>query len=178
MTRDLTHDDLPYRSCVGVVLFNKQGDVWLGKRQWTHDPEHREPNHLWQWPQGGIDKGEEPLAAAKRELYEETSVSSISLIAEVPDWLNYDLQKEMLGIGLKGKYRGQTQRWFAFLFEGEDSEINVKAPGGGAHPAEFSEWRWGTLEEAPDLVVPFKRDVYEKVVANLQSVRATLATKS
>ena len=164
MSKKLTHDDLPYRPCVGVVLFNKQGQVWLGKRQWNHEPEHREPDHLWQWPQGGIDKGEDPRVAAERELYEETSVSSFSFLGEARDWLNYDLQLEMLGVGLKGKYRGQTQRWFAFLFEGDESEINVTAPGGGAHPAEFSEWRWGDLTEAPNLVVPFKRDVYERVV--------------
>lgn len=164
MSKKLTHDDLPYRPCVGVVLFNKQGQVWFGKRQWNQVPEHREPDHLWQWPQGGIDKGEEPLPAAERELYEETNVSSFSFLGEAPDWLNYDLQPEMLGIGLKGKYRGQTQRWFAFLFEGDDNEINVTTPGGGAHPAEFSQWRWGDLTEAPDLVVPFKRGVYERVV--------------
>ncbi|MEM8795470.1 MAG: RNA pyrophosphohydrolase [Pseudomonadota bacterium] len=162
--KNLIHNDLPYRPCVGVVLFNRDGQVFLGKRNWKTDPEHREPDHLWQWPQGGIDKGEDPLEAAKRELFEETNVSSISLLGEAPDWFNYDLQKEMLGIALKGKYRGQTQRWFAFRFEGEDSEIDVLSPGGGVHPAEFSEWRWGELSEAPDLVVPFKRPVYEQVV--------------
>lgn len=168
MTKPPTHDDLPYRPCVGIVLFNQAGKVWLGKRQWSHVPEHHDDDHQWQWPQGGIDNGEDPLEAAKRELFEETNVSSISLLGNVPDWLNYDLQKEMLGIGLKGKYRGQTQRWFAFRFEGDDSEINVVSPGGGDHPAEFSEWRWGRLEEAPDLVVPFKREVYEAVVASFQ----------
>ncbi|MEP2942376.1 MAG: RNA pyrophosphohydrolase [Hyphomicrobiales bacterium] len=168
MTKTLTHDDLPYRPCVGVVLFNKAGQVWLGKRQWSHVPEHRDDEHQWQWPQGGIDEGEDPLEAAKRELFEETNVSSISLLGDVPDWLSYDLQKEMLGIGLKGKYRGQTQRWFAFRFEGDDSEINVVTPGGGEHSAEFSQWRWAALEEAPDLVVPFKRDVYQKVVESFQ----------
>ncbi|MBA4784013.1 MAG: RNA pyrophosphohydrolase [Rhizobiales bacterium] len=165
----LSHDDLPYRPCVGVVLFNQAGKVWLGKRLWMHDPEHREPDHLWQWPQGGIDKGEDPLVAAKRELFEETNVSSVTLLGEVDDWLTYDLQREMLGIALKGKYRGQIQRWFAFRFEGDDSEIDVVAPGGGAHPAEFSEWRWAALEEAPDLVVPFKRPVYERVVESFRS---------
>lgn len=168
MTRILTHDDLPYRPCVGVVLFNREGRVWIGKRRWTHDPEHREPDHLWQWPQGGIDEGENPLEAARRELYEETNVSSASLLGEVADWLAYDLQKEMLGIALKGKYRGQTQRWFAFRFEGDDGEIDVVAPGGGAHPAEFSDWRWAELDEAPALVVPFKRPVYEKVAESFR----------
>ena len=136
----------------------------LEKRVWSHDPEHREPDHLWQWPQGGIDDGEDPLIAAKRELFEETNMSSVTLLAEADEWFNYDLQKEMLGIALKGKYRGQTQRWFAFRFDGDESEINVTEPGGGEHPAEFSEWRWGGIHEGPDLVVPFKRDVYLQVV--------------
>lgn len=164
MSPDLRHEDFPYRPCVGIVLFNKQGKVWFGRRTWQYEPEHKDKDHQWQWPQGGIDEGEDPLEAAKRELFEETSVSSVSLIGTVDEWLKYDLEKEMLGIALKGKYRGQTQRWFAFLFEGDESEIDVKAPGGGAHPAEFSKWRWGNLSEAPDLVVPFKRPVYEKVV--------------
>ncbi len=164
MIKKLVHDDLPYRPCVGIVLFNKRGQVFLGKRQWQHTPEHQQQNHLWQWPQGGIDKGEEPLEAAKRELYEETNVKNFTLLGEAPNWLNYDLEKDMLGIALKGKYRGQAQRWFAFLFNGDEKEINVLEPGGGEHPAEFSEWRWADLEEAPDLVVPFKRPVYEQVV--------------
>ena len=161
----LTHDDLPYRPCVGIVLFNQNGKAWFGKRSWNETPEHTEPDHLWQWPQGGIDHGEDPLEAAYRELFEETSVKSVSLLKEASTWFNYDLQREMLGIALKGKYRGQTQKWFAFRFEGNDEEIDVLKPGGGNHPAEFSTWRWDDLLKGPELVVPFKRDVYEQVVS-------------
>jgi putative (di)nucleoside polyphosphate hydrolase len=115
-------------------------------------------------PQGGIDKGETPIEAAWRELYEETSIKSAELVAEAPEWVYYDLPDESLGIALKGKYRGQRQRWFAFRLTGSESEINVTAPGGGAHPAEFDSWRWEELEALPDLIVPFKRDAYREVV--------------
>jgi putative (di)nucleoside polyphosphate hydrolase len=116
-------------------------------------------------PQGGIDKGEEPLAAALRELFEETSIRSVTLVAEAPGWITYDLPDEALGIALKGKYRGQRQRWFAFRFTGDDSEIDVADPGDGAMPAEFDAWRWEPLEQLPDLIVPFKRAAYLEVVA-------------
>ena len=114
-------------------------------------------------PQGGIDKGEEPLEAAWRELYEETGIKTASLLAEAPDWINYDLPAPLIGIGLKGKYRGQTQRWFAFRFEGSDDEVAINPPPGG-HSAEFDAWEWRRMEELPELIVPFKRDVYLKVV--------------
>jgi putative (di)nucleoside polyphosphate hydrolase len=114
-------------------------------------------------PQGGIDKGEEPIEAAWRELYEETGIQTASLIAEAPDWINYDLPEALIGIGLKGKYRGQTQRWFAFRFEGSDDEIAINPPPGG-HSAEFDEWAWLPMKELPGLIVPFKRQVYESVV--------------
>lgn len=168
MAKSLVHDDLPYRPCVGIALFNNAGKVWFGKRLWNGTPEHEEPNHLWQWPQGGIDKGEAPLDAAYRELFEETNVKSVGLLKEATNWFNYDLQKERLGIALKGKYRGQTQKWFAFRFDGDDSEINVLSPGNGKHKAEFSTWRWGELSAGPDLVVPFKREVYLQVVTEFR----------
>ena len=115
-------------------------------------------------PQGGIDEGEAPYAAALRELYEETNVSSTSLIAEAPDWLTYDLPVEA-GNRWQGRYRGQTQKWFLLRFEGEDAEIDIRRPAGGAHKPEFDAWRWEPLAAVPDLVVPFKRQVYEQVVA-------------
>jgi len=154
---------LPYRPCVGIMVLNRDGLVWVGRRIAEPDGEMSGARQLWQMPQGGIDPGEDALVAARRELYEETGMRSVSLIAEAPDWINYDLPPHLVGIALKGKYRGQTQRWFAFRFEGEDSEIAIDPPPGG-HSAEFDEWAWKPMDELPDLIVPFKRDVYLAVV--------------
>ncbi|WP_018699622.1 RNA pyrophosphohydrolase [Amorphus coralli] len=153
---------LPYRPCVGVALFNAEGKVFIGER--TSGSEHTQVQMAWQMPQGGIDKGEEPLAAAHRELYEETSISSISLIDEAPDWVTYDLPEDLLGVAWKGRYRGQRQKWFAFRFEGAEAEIDVLTPPDG-HKPEFTSWRWEALERLPSIVVPFKRGVYEQVVS-------------
>jgi putative (di)nucleoside polyphosphate hydrolase len=164
---------MPYRDCVGVAVFNAEGRVFIGRRKPADDPEHTSAaQSLWQMPQGGIDKGEAPIDAAWRELFEETSIRSAELITEIDDWIYYDLPDEALGIALKGKYRGQRQRWFAFRFTGDDGEINVLTPGGGAHPAEFDKWRWEELEKLPDLIVPFKRDAYLQVVAGFANVPA------
>lgn len=116
-------------------------------------------------PQGGIDEGETPEQAALRELYEETSMRSVRRLDELPRWLDYDLPEGLAKQVWKGRYRGQTQRWFAFRFEGEESEIDVLAPGGGRHRPEFDAWRWAPVEEVPDLVIPFKRDIYREVLA-------------
>ena len=113
-------------------------------------------------PQGGIDPGEEPLAGAIRELREETSVRSATLIAEYPEWLDYDLPDAALG-RWAGRYRGQTQKWFLFRFTGDESEIAIDPPADPAQHAEFDQWRWERFERLPDLVVPFKRKVYEAV---------------
>lgn len=156
---------MPYRDCVGVALFNHDGTVFIGRRKPDEKSEDRtEVEAPWQMPQGGIDKGEDPLRAALRELHEETNVSSVSLLAEAPEWIYYDLPDEALGIALKGKYRGQRQRWFAFAFTGKDEEIDVHTPGGGKFTAEFDAWRWEKLTRTPGLIVPFKRQAYEKVV--------------
>jgi putative (di)nucleoside polyphosphate hydrolase len=166
-------EQMPYRDCVGVAVFNADGRVFVGRRMPATNPEDTsETEAPWQMPQGGIDKGEKPIDAAWRELFEETSIRSAELIAEIDDWIYYDLPDEALGIALKGKYRGQRQRWFAFRFTGDESEINVTAPGGGAHPAEFDKWRWEELEKLPDLIVPFKRDAYLQVVAGFAKVPA------
>lgn len=157
-------DDLPYRPCVGIMVLNREGLVWSGRRIPIGNSEYDGSPQLWQMPQGGIDKHEDPLKAAYRELYEETGIRSVTLLAEAPDWINYDLPPELIGIGLKGKYRGQTQRWFAFRFEGDEGEIAINPPPGG-HEAEFDQWAWKPMADLPGLIVPFKRTVYENVVS-------------
>ena len=157
-------EKLPYRSCVGVALFDAKGRVWVGSRS-DKDAEGEGEGHWWQMPQGGLDEGENPLKAAFRELYEETSIKRASLIREAYGWFTYDLPPELIGQSWGGRFRGQKQKWFAFRFEGDESEIDVLHPGGGKHKSEFSQWRWEKLARLPDLIVPFKRAVYEKVVA-------------
>lgn len=127
-------------------------------------------------PQGGIDPGEDPYDAALRELYEETSVRSVSLLGETADWLSYDIPTPLAGLAWKGRYVGQRQKWFAFRFAGEESEINVEQPGGG-HKPEFGAWRWERLDRVPALIVPFKRAVYEEVAEQFSRFAAP-ATES
>jgi putative (di)nucleoside polyphosphate hydrolase len=115
-------------------------------------------------PQGGVDPGEDTWEAAKRELYEETSVHSVEKLAEIGDWLTYDIPRTVAGRAWKGRYRGQRQKWFALRFTGRDAEIDVEHPGGGGHKAEFVGWRWEPMQNLPSLIVPFKRPVYERVV--------------
>jgi putative (di)nucleoside polyphosphate hydrolase len=153
--------DLPYRPCVGIMLINRLGGVWVGRRRpkWAGDGSA----HIWQMPQGGIEPGEPALTAALRELEEETGVVSVELLAEAPGWFSYDLPEELLGIALKGRYRGQRQRWFAMRFTGRDREVDIAARGG--RKAEFDAWRWADTSELPALIVPFKRQIYRDVVA-------------
>ncbi len=153
-----------YRPCVGIALFDSAGRVFLGRRVRARDLGPGGEDFAWQMPQGGIDAGEDPLPAALRELWEETGVRSAELIAEAPDWYAYDLPADIAGQSWKGRYRGQTQKWYALRFTGDDSEIDIGAPGGGGHKPEFDAWRWERLERVPDLIVPFKRPVYERVV--------------
>ena len=155
--------ELPYRPCVGIAVFNRAGHVWIGCRSDANAAGEGEGS-WWQMPQGGLDEGEDPYEAALRELYEETSVKKVSLIAEAPGWLTYDLPAELIPKSWGGRYRGQKQKWFALRFEGKDSEIEILRPGGGKHAAEFSAWRWDRLARLPELIVPFKRKVYEEVV--------------
>ena len=164
-------ETLPYRPCVGLTIFNREGLVWVGHRIAEPDGEMSGADRLWQMPQGGIDKGEEPLEAARRELYEETGMRSVSLIGEAVDWINYDLPAELVGVVWKGRYRGQTQKWFAFRFDGDESEIHINPPPGG-HEAEFDRWEWRPIDELTGLIVPFKRRVYEQVVAAFRHLAA------
>ncbi len=152
-------EDLPYRPCVGIMLLNREGRVWTGRRlpKWVGD----KSAYVWQMPQGGLTKGEEPIDAAFRELREETAVTSADVIAEIPEWLTYDLPTALLGVALKGKYRGQRQKWFAMRFRGDDSEIDI-CPRNGK--AEFDRWCWRDMAELPGLIVPFKQPIYQTLV--------------
>jgi putative (di)nucleoside polyphosphate hydrolase len=116
-------------------------------------------------PQGGIDPGEDLETAARRELHEETNVRSAVLLAEAPDWLSYDVPEDLATGRFQRKWRGQTQKWFAFRFTGDDDEIDVARPAGGAEKPEFDAWRWERLERVPALIVPFKRPVYDRICA-------------
>jgi putative (di)nucleoside polyphosphate hydrolase len=146
------------------MILNTEGLVWVGRRISEPDSEMGGRSQLWQMPQGGIDEGEEPLAAARREIFEETGMESLKLIEEAPNWVRYDLPADRVGITWKGRYRGQTQKWFAFRFHGDEREIHIDPPPGG-YEAEFSQWAWRPMADLPGLVVPFKRKVYEEVVA-------------
>jgi putative (di)nucleoside polyphosphate hydrolase len=157
-------DKLPYRPCVGIMVLNDRGLVWVGHRKQEPDSEMGDRPQLWQMPQGGIDKGEAPLDAAHREIYEETGMRSLELLAEAPDWIQYDLPADRIGVVWGGKYRGQKQKWFAFRFIGDEGEIQIDPPPGG-YEAEFDQWAWKPMRELPALIVPFKRKVYDAVVA-------------
>jgi putative (di)nucleoside polyphosphate hydrolase len=156
---------LPYRPCVGIMLLNRDGRVFIGRR--SDGLEHVDASHAWQMPQGGVDPDEDPWRAALRELHEETNVRSVERLGETRDWLTYDIPRAIIGQAWKGKYRGQRQKWYAVRFVGNESEIDVAHPAGG-HEPEFTEWRWEPIENLPALVIPFKRQVYEQVVAEFR----------
>lgn len=161
-----------YRACVGVMLISRDGLVFVGRRRNRRLVEHSAPGHEWQMPQGGIDAGEDPLVAARRELLEETNVCSTSLLAESRAWYTYDLPADIYQKAWKGRFQGQRQKWFAFRFEGDEREIDIDRPAGGQKP-EFDAWRWEKMASLPSMIIPFKRAVYEQVVADF----AHLGTK-
>ena len=149
---------LPLRTGVGVIVLNKDNKVFVGKRK-------DNPIDKWQMPQGGVDKGEELVDAMKRELKEETSIKNIEIIKEIDGWLDYELPKNLLGKIWKGRYRGQKQKWFIVKFVGEKSEINIttKRP-------EFIEWKWVERNQLPNIIVDFKKNVYERLVVELKNI--------
>ena len=142
---------LPFRNGVGIVVLNKNNKVFVAKRIDNQ-------KNFWQMPQGGVDKGEDYLTAAYRELEEETSIKNVDLVKELDGLISYELPKNLLGIIWKGKYKGQKQKWFVMKFLGSDSEINIKTKN-----PEFCEWKWIDLENITDQVVDFKLHVYEDV---------------
>ena len=145
-------EDLPYRPCVGAMVFNAKGEVFVARRIDT-------VAEAWQMPQGGIDKGEDPRETVLRELEEEIGTDKFEIIAETDDWLTYDLPDELVGKVWRGKYRGQRMKWFALRFTGKDSDIDLDTD----HP-EFEDWRWAPLGAIAEMIVPFKRDVYRQLV--------------
>ncbi len=156
-------EPLNYRPCVGIMLFNRVGLVFVGRRRSKGIVESLRQGYDWQMPQGGIDSGEAPYQAALRELREETNISSTTLLGEAPEWYSYDLPQEAIRKSWRGRFQGQRQKWFALRFEGEESEIDIETPAGGERP-EFDAWRWEEIDRLADLIVPFKRPVYEKVI--------------
>ena len=150
--------NLPLRSGVGIVVLNKDNKVFVAKRIDNQ-------KNFWQMPQGGIDKNEDYLVAAYRELEEETSIKNVELINELDNLTTYELPKNLLGITWKGKYRGQKQKWFIMRFLGKDNEINIKTKN-----PEFCEWKWIDIENITDLVVEFKLHVYKEIKKKLKKI--------
>ena len=154
----MSHKTLPLRTGVGIAVLNSQNKVFVGKRK-------DNPFDKWQMPQGGVDSNEPLLQAMKRELLEETSIKNIKVLKEFDQWIEYELPENLIGKIWKGKYRGQKQKWFVVKFLGDDSEININTKN-----AEFIEWKWIDIDLLPDLIVLFKKHVYEKVLVELKKI--------
>jgi putative (di)nucleoside polyphosphate hydrolase len=160
-SRRLTPEEierLDYRLGVGIMLLNPKKEVFVAQRRDMK-------TEAWQMPQGGIDKGEGPLDTAFRELEEEIGTGKAELLAESPGWVTYDLPADLIPKLWKGRYRGQKQKWYALSFTGKDSDINLETE----HP-EFSDWRWVEHRRLPDLIVPFKRELYLKVLKTFEAL--------
>ena len=147
---------LPMRQGVGVIVLNQKNEVFVAKRK-------DNPIDKWQMPQGGVDKNEDLYSAMRRELYEETSITSFTLIREIDKWLTYELPENLKGKIWKGKFRGQRQKWYILRFTGNEREINVKTKN-----PEFIDWKWIAIEELPRSIVDFKRKVYENLVKEIK----------
>lgn len=153
----LPYHSRPYRPCVGIILFNPAGLVFVGQRI-------DNMVEAWQMPQGGIDDGETPLDAGFREMQEEIGTNRAEFIGEHPDWLDYDIPEDLANKLWQGRFRGQTQKWLAFRFSGSDADINI-----ATSEPEFRHWKWAHPAELPSLAVPFKRKVYESVLTTIQT---------
>ena len=160
---DNTLKDLPYRPCVGAVLFNQKGLVWVGKRLIKSNIKNKS---IWQLPQGGIEDGESPDCAVLRELQEETGINEVEIICESKRWIKYDLPEGLIGEIWGGLYRGQRQKWFALRFLGEDTSVDLTTH----EQPEFSEWKWLTLKKIPLIAAPFKKKVYQAVAREFTNI--------
>jgi putative (di)nucleoside polyphosphate hydrolase len=154
----MKNNDLPLRTGVGIAVLNSKNKVFVGKRK-------DNPFDKWQMPQGGVNSNEPLLQAMQRELLEETSIKNIEVLKEFDQWLEYELPENLIGKIWKGKYRGQKQKWFVVKFLGDDSEININTKN-----AEFMEWKWIDIDLLPDLIVLFKKHIYEEVLAELKKI--------
>ncbi len=154
----MNKNNLPMRQGVGVIILNNQNKIFVGKRK-------DNPVDKWQMPQGGIDQGEDHLTAMKRELYEETSIKSIEVIKELEGYYEYMLPKKLVGVIWKGKFKGQRQKWFVTKFVGNEKEINLNTKN-----PEFIEWKWIIADELPNVIVNFKKEMYQKILFNIRKI--------
>ena len=154
----MNKNNLPMRQGVGVIILNNQNKIFVGKRK-------DNPVDKWQMPQGGIDQGEDHLTAMKRELYEETSIKSIEVIKELEGYYEYMLPDNLVGVIWKGKFKGQRQKWFVTKFVGNEKEINLNTKN-----PEFIEWKWIIADELPNVIVNFKKEMYQKILFNIRKI--------
>ena len=154
----MNKNNLPMRQGVGVIILNNQNKIFVGKRK-------DNPVDKWQMPQGGIDQGEDHLTAMKRELYEETSIKSIEVIKELEGYYEYMLPENLVGIIWKGKFKGQRQKWFVTKFVGNEKEINLNTKN-----PEFIEWKWIVADELPNVIVNFKKKMYQRILFNIRKI--------